>query len=54
VRLSFAAKPGGIVTLISPSAWPANVASLDLSVSGAFDVKSQPLAFSHVVGINAC
>src|SRR5258707_15774099 len=39
---------------LSPSARPANVAGPGLSFTGAFNVKSQPLAFPDVVGINAC
>src|SRR5450759_3424443 len=42
------------ITFTSPSAWPANVASPGLSVTGTFNVKSQPFAFPDVVWINAC
>src|ERR1700730_17874463 len=37
----------------SPSARPANVAGPRLSVTGAFNVESQPLAFPDVVWIDA-
>jgi hypothetical protein len=43
-----------IVISPPPSALPANVAGPNLSVSGAFNVKSQPLAFPDVVWIDAC
>jgi hypothetical protein len=37
----------------SPSARPANVAGPRLSLTGAFNVESQPLAFPDVVWIDA-
>src|ERR1700724_1797549 len=39
--------------LISPSARPTNVSGLLLSLTGAFNVESQPLAFPDVVWIDA-
>src|ERR1035437_3799422 len=39
--------------LISPSARPANIAGPRLSITGAFNVESQPFAFPDVVWIDA-
>src|ERR1700730_11693788 len=42
-----------VALISSPSARPANVAGLRLSVTGAFYVESQPLTFPDVVWIDA-
>jgi hypothetical protein len=44
---------GSSSVISSPSARPANVAGPRLSVTGAFYVESQPLAFPDVVRIDA-